>query len=110
MMVLGIGIWASRKAKHEERKCARGRSSEVTMVGGRNLNIWVSIFTMTGTAMTTRISLRLSSRALFLSVFSATWVGGGYIMGCAEVVYNPKKGLVWAIAPIGFSANMILGE
>lgn len=43
-------------------------------------------------------------------MFSATWVGGGYIMGCAEVVYNPKKGLVWAIAPIGFSANMILGE
>lgn len=47
LMVLATGIWASRKAKQEEMKCP-GRSSEVTMVGGRNLNIWVSIFTMTG--------------------------------------------------------------
>lgn len=47
LMVLATGIWASRKAKQEEKKC-QGRSSEVTMVGGRNLNLWVSIFTMTG--------------------------------------------------------------
>lgn len=47
LMVLATGIWASRKAKQEEKKCP-ARSSEVTMVGGRNLNIWVSIFTMTG--------------------------------------------------------------
>ncbi|XP_060886097.1 high affinity choline transporter 1-like isoform X2 [Labrus mixtus] len=47
MIVLGTGIWASRKSKREEKKCT-GNRSEVTMVGGRNLNIWVSIFTMTG--------------------------------------------------------------
>lgn len=46
-IILGTGIWASKKAKQQEKKCA-GRCSEVTMVGGRNLNIWVSIFTMTG--------------------------------------------------------------
>lgn len=46
-VVLGTGIWASRKAKREEKKCT-GNRSEVSMVGGRNLNIWVSIFTMTG--------------------------------------------------------------
>ncbi|XP_075886354.1 high affinity choline transporter 1-like [Nelusetta ayraudi] len=85
LMVLATGIWASRKAKQEEKKCP-ARSSEVTMVGGRNLNIWVSIFTMT-----------------------ATWVGGGYIMGCAEMVYNPTKGLVWLTGPIGFAMNLILG-
>uniref|UniRef100_A0A3Q1IQL7 Solute carrier family 5 member 7a n=1 Tax=Anabas testudineus TaxID=64144 RepID=A0A3Q1IQL7_ANATE len=85
MIVLGTGIWASRKSKHEEKKCT-GKRSEVAMVGGRNLNIWVSIFTMT-----------------------ATWVGGGYILGNAEVVYDPTKGLVWAIGPIGYTMNMILG-
>nr|XP_046234954.1 high-affinity choline transporter 1-like isoform X2 [Scatophagus argus] len=85
MIVLGIGIWASRKSKREEKKCT-GNQSEVTMIGGRNLNIWVSIFTMT-----------------------ATWVGGGYILGCAEVVYNPTRGLVWAIGPIAFAMNQILG-
>lgn len=50
MIVLGTGIWASTKSKREEKKCA-GRRSEVAMVGGRNLNIWVSIFTMTGTVI-----------------------------------------------------------
>lgn len=47
VIILGTGIWASKKAKEQEKKCA-GRCSEVTMVGGRDLNIWVSIFTMTG--------------------------------------------------------------
>ncbi|XP_070848718.1 high-affinity choline transporter 1-like [Chaetodon trifascialis] len=85
MIILGTGIWASRKSKHEERKCT-GNRSEVTMVGGRNLSTWVSIFTMT-----------------------ATWVGGGYILGCAEVVYNPTKGLVWATGPPALALNMIIG-
>lgn len=44
VIVLGTGIWASKKSKHEEKKCT-GKRSEVAMVGGRNLNIWVSIFT-----------------------------------------------------------------
>uniref|UniRef100_UPI0037E87519 high-affinity choline transporter 1-like n=1 Tax=Semicossyphus pulcher TaxID=241346 RepID=UPI0037E87519 len=85
LIVLGTGIWASRKSKREEKKCT-GNRSEVTMVGGRNLNIGVSIFTMT-----------------------ATWVGGGYILGNAEVVYDPTKGLVWATGPIAFSINMVIG-
>ena len=54
MSVLGTGIWASRKSKREERKCT-GNLSEVAMVGGRNLNIWVSIFTMTGRKTTVMI-------------------------------------------------------
>uniref|UniRef100_A0A672J6W0 Uncharacterized protein n=1 Tax=Salarias fasciatus TaxID=181472 RepID=A0A672J6W0_SALFA len=85
IIILGTGIWASRKSKHEEKK-SPGNRSEVAMVGGRNLNIWVSIFTMT-----------------------ATWVGGGYILGNAEVVYDPTKGLIWAIGPIAFAINLIIG-
>ncbi|XP_034019421.1 high-affinity choline transporter 1-like [Thalassophryne amazonica] len=85
VMVLGLGIWASRKSKREEQKCTAKRS-EVAMVGGRNLNIWVSIFTMT-----------------------ATWVGGGYIMGTAEIVYDPTKGLVWAVGPPAFCLNLLIG-
>ncbi|CAN9508151.1 unnamed protein product [Ophioblennius macclurei] len=85
IIILGTGIWASRKSKHEEKK-SPGSRSEVAMVGARNLNIWVSIFTMT-----------------------ATWVGGGYILGNAEVIYNPTKGLVWAVGPLAFATNLILG-
>lgn len=47
IIILAIGIWASRKSKLEEKKCT-GNRSEVAMVGGRNLNIWVSICTTTG--------------------------------------------------------------
>lgn len=85
MVILGTGIWASRKSKREERKCT-GNRSEVAMVGGRNLNIWVSIFTMT-----------------------ATWVGGGYILGSAEMVYNPTKGLVWSTGTIGSALHLLIG-
>ncbi|KAL0962985.1 hypothetical protein UPYG_G00348020 [Umbra pygmaea] len=85
LIVLATGVWASRKSKREERKCT-GNLSEVAMVGGRNLNIWVSIFTTT-----------------------ATWVGGGFILGNAEVVYDPNCGLAWAIGPIGYSLTLIVG-
>ncbi|CAK6970707.1 high affinity choline transporter 1-like [Scomber scombrus] len=40
---------------------------------------------------------------------TATWVGGGYVLGNAEVVYDPSKGLVWAIGPIAFAINLIFG-
>ncbi|XP_029902368.1 high-affinity choline transporter 1-like [Myripristis murdjan] len=85
LAVLGMGVWASRKSKREEKKCT-GNQSEVAMVGGRDLNIWVSIFTMT-----------------------ATWVGGGYILGSAEVIYNPTRGLAWATGPPAFFLNLIIG-
>ncbi|XP_034019414.1 high-affinity choline transporter 1-like [Thalassophryne amazonica] len=83
IIVLSMGIWVSRMSKCEERKCLVKRS-EIAMVGGRNLNIWVSIFTMT-----------------------ATWVGGAYMMGNAEAVYDPTKGLVWTVAPVAYFFNLI---
>jgi hypothetical protein len=36
-------------------------------------------------------------------------VGGGFILGNAEVVYDPKRGLAWAIAPIGFVLSLVVG-
>lgn len=48
LIVLLTGIWASRKARQEEKRCT-GNRSEVTMVGGRNLNVVVSVFTLAGT-------------------------------------------------------------
>lgn len=44
---------------------------------------------------------------------TATWVGGGYINGTAEAVYNAKfgdgSGLVWVQAPVGFAISLVLG-
>ena len=54
------------------------------MLAGRNIGMFVGIFTMT-----------------------ATWVGGGYINGTAEIVYN--DGLVWCQAPFGYALSLMLG-
>ena len=46
---------------------------------------------------------------LYFLLILATWVGGGYINGSAEVVYDPTLGLLWCQAPVGFSVSLFLG-
>ena len=55
------------------------------MLAGRNIGMFVGIFTMT-----------------------ATWVGGGYINGTAEVVF--RDGLIWCQAPLGYALSLMLGK
>ena len=66
------------------------------MLAGRNIGMFVGIFTMT-----------------------ATWVGGGYINGrpvtchlslpgTAEIVFT--DGLVWCQAPFGYALSLMLGR
>ncbi|XP_017261575.1 high-affinity choline transporter 1-like [Kryptolebias marmoratus] len=83
--ILAIGVWGSRKSKKVEKKCT-GTKSEISIVGGRNINVLVGIFTMT-----------------------ATWVGGGYIMGTAEAVYSPSQGLLWALGLPAYAISFFLG-
>ncbi|XP_072332527.1 high affinity choline transporter 1-like [Scyliorhinus torazame] len=85
VLILATGIWAARKSKQEEKKCS-GDRSEVAMIGGRNIGILVGILTTT-----------------------ATWVGGGFINGIAEIVYLPNHGVGWAQAPISYCLNLIFG-
>ncbi|KAK3091589.1 hypothetical protein FSP39_020993 [Pinctada imbricata] len=58
LLILVIGIWASRKIKGKH-------DTENLMLAGRNIGLLVGIFTMT-----------------------ATWVGGGFINGTTEVIYT----------------------
>lgn len=44
---------------------------------------------------------------LYLLCFVATWVGGAYINGTAEVIYN--SGLIWCQAPIGYALSLVFG-
>lgn len=81
--VLATGIWASRRAK---AKTTTGTVTEVALLGGRSISLPVGIFTMT-----------------------ATWVGGGFILGVAEAVYSPQKGFVWALMPFYYSVSFIIG-
>ncbi|XP_036979976.1 high-affinity choline transporter 1-like [Acanthopagrus latus] len=73
LLVLGTGIWASFKSKREQKKSAAS-GVEMTLLGNRNINWVVGMFTLT-----------------------ATWVGGGFIVGTVEMVYTPSMGLTWTI-------------
>lgn len=59
VIIILIGIWASRKRKNNDN------GEEEIMLAGRSIGLFVGIFTMT-----------------------ATWVGGGYINGTAEAIYT----------------------
>ncbi|KAM3605767.1 uncharacterized protein V6R79_004361 [Siganus canaliculatus] len=85
LLVLGIGIWASVKSRKEAKK-VQGDKTEMALLGNRGINLVVGIFTMT-----------------------ATWVGGGFIVGTSEAVYNPSMGLIWAVMPIAATMCFVIG-
>ncbi|XP_042695241.1 high affinity choline transporter 1-like isoform X2 [Centrocercus urophasianus] len=80
---LAAGIWASWKSRKEQQN---QNPTEMAIVGGRNIKVCVGLFTAT-----------------------ATWVGGAYINGTAEIVYLPSKGLLWVQAPVGFALSLLIG-
>uniref|UniRef100_A0A914CLK7 High-affinity choline transporter 1 n=1 Tax=Acrobeloides nanus TaxID=290746 RepID=A0A914CLK7_9BILA len=82
LVILFIGVWAGRKTN--KAKQGIGEQTEEVMLAGRNIGTLVGIFTMT-----------------------ATWVGGAYINGTAEALYN--GGLVRCQAPIGYALSLVLG-
>lgn len=41
---------------------------------------------------------------------AATWVGGTFIIGTAETVYDPKMGLLWAVMPLAATLAFSLGK
>ncbi len=60
------------------------KKSEDFLLAGRNMPLWIAIFTM-----------------------SATWIGGGYINGTAES--TSSFGLAWVQPPWGYAISLILG-
>lgn len=79
LLILWIGIHAARRHQND-------RSISGLLLAGRGLPAMLGVLTMT-----------------------ATWVGGGYINGTAEAVYDPGRGLVWTQAPWGYALSMVLG-
>lgn len=79
LVVLFTGVYASKKESKQ-------KTSEGLLLAGRRMPAMIGIFTMT-----------------------ATWVGGGYIIGTSEAVFDSSMGLVWAQAPWGYALSLILG-
>lgn len=78
-VILAVGAYASRKP-------SAGDAGARLIVADRGMPLWLGVFTMT-----------------------ATWVGGGYINGTAEAVYDARRGLVWCQAPFCYALSLILG-
>ncbi|XP_068184083.1 high-affinity choline transporter 1-like [Antennarius striatus] len=86
LLVLGTGIWASFKSKRKQKETG-ATGMEMILLGNRSINWVVGIFTMT-----------------------ATWVGGGFLMGTTEMTYLPSKGLIWTIVVLtGHSLSFMIG-
>ncbi|CAJ1066828.1 high-affinity choline transporter 1-like [Xyrichtys novacula] len=85
LLVLGIGIWASIKSKRDKER-SQASSADMALLGNRKISLVVGIFTTT-----------------------ATWVGGTFIIGTAETVYDPKLGLIWAVMPLAATVAFLLG-
>ncbi|XP_068184060.1 high-affinity choline transporter 1-like [Antennarius striatus] len=86
LLVLGTGIWASFKSKRKQKKSG-ATGMEMVLLGNRSINLVVGVFTMT-----------------------ATWVGGGFIVGTVELMHTPSMGLIWTIvAMLGYSLSCIIG-
>ncbi|KAK7112538.1 high-affinity choline transporter 1-like [Littorina saxatilis] len=80
LLIVVVGLWAARKSK----QTGATADSEDVMLAGRNLGMLIGIFTMT-----------------------ATWVGGAYINGTAEIIV--RSGLAWCQAPIGYALSLVFG-
>ncbi len=43
-------------------------------------------------------------------LLTATFVGGGFIVGLTEAVYSPTMGLTWAVIPVTAVVSFIVGK
>lgn len=85
LLILAIGVYAAwKKSKGQKKATTTEEETNEVILAGRSIGLVVGAFTMT-----------------------ATWVGGGYINGTAESVYN--KGLTWAQAPWGYAVSLCIG-
>jgi len=53
LLILATGIWASMRSKKAEKKFL-GDGMEMTLLAGRDINLLVGIFTLTGKAAVVR--------------------------------------------------------
>lgn len=85
LVILFLGIWAGcKKSSSPQNEGEEVDQSKEVMLAGRGIGLFVGCFTMT-----------------------ATWVGGGYINGTSEAVYN--FGLTWAQSSWGYSLSLCVG-
>lgn len=99
MAVLGVGIWGGRRVRGD-----RALMSPHSTIGHQRSQ-------ETKTPDDYLVRLFVANRnvplALVIVSMTATWVGGGYLNGTAEAVFN--RGLLWCHAPLGYALSLVFG-
>ncbi|XP_028324316.1 high-affinity choline transporter 1-like isoform X1 [Gouania willdenowi] len=86
LLILGTGIWASFKSRKVQNKTAASKM-EMALLGNRRIGLVLGTFTLT-----------------------ATWVGGGFIVGTTEMMYTPSMGLTWTLIMLSaYSMSFLIG-
>lgn len=79
----GFIFWIGNRASFKHKASA---SAESSLVAGREMPLFLSVFTM-----------------------AATWIDGGYINGSAEYTANTAYGMLWVQAPWGYALSLFIG-
>ncbi|XP_064476551.1 high-affinity choline transporter 1-like isoform X3 [Ornithodoros turicata] len=93
--IVTIGVWAGRKVHTGDTREAYRRSAR------RNRDA-SELFLLRMYISERKVPLYLGFASM-----TATWVGGGYLNGAAEVVYS--SGLMWCQAPASYALSLLLG-
>ncbi|XP_065282039.1 high-affinity choline transporter 1-like isoform X1 [Dermacentor albipictus] len=107
--VVTVGVWAGRKVLRSESPLSQ--SVKEGSPGSRPFKSSTMFRTPIDNDNGYLLRLFLANRSVpltlsFLSM-TATWVGGGYLNGTAEAVFN--YGIVWCHAPIGYALSLVIG-
>ncbi|KAL1467222.1 hypothetical protein MTO96_042322 [Rhipicephalus appendiculatus] len=98
VVTLAVGVWAGRKLHIDVHRIF---SLPVQADGAHPAN--------DGEYFLLRYFIynRLMPLLLGVSSMTATWVGGGFLIGAAEAVY--KYGIIRCQAPFGYALSLVLG-
>uniref|UniRef100_A0A2C9JG52 Uncharacterized protein n=1 Tax=Biomphalaria glabrata TaxID=6526 RepID=A0A2C9JG52_BIOGL len=83
LIITFLGIWAARK--FGIIRTSSQTTVDDVLLANRSIGLTLGLLSMT-----------------------ATWVGGSFILGTAEVLHS-EGGLIWCQAPIGYALSLIVG-
>ncbi|XP_064476555.1 high-affinity choline transporter 1-like [Ornithodoros turicata] len=100
LLITAVGVWAARKLHVGSVQAASQKLGKAKYRKERRREEQLYLLRLF-------LCERKLTVCLGLMTMTATWVGGGYLSGVAEVVYS--SGIIWCHAPLGYAISLLLG-